>query len=458
MDEFMNVYIPGDAMSAVCTFAAPSEGGKEMTEEDIKKVLAENGVVYGIKEDTIQRFLAEKNYEEEYIFAVGTDMVQGKNGEITYHISASQEITPKMNQDGTVDYKELNLLNSVEPGYVLASMTMPQSGTDGKNVRGEVIPAVNGKPAVFSFGKNIKISEDGTKLLSEITGNASIVGSKVFVSEVLEVAADVDLSTGNIDFVGSVHVHGNVKGGFCIKAKGEVIVDGVVEDAIIHCGGNVIVKQGIHGMERGEIITKGNICAKFIESATVSAGGVIESESILHSQVDAKEFINLIGKKGLLIGGRVQTTGSISAMTIGNEMGTATLIEIGFDPKMKKEYDEIRVRKKDIKESLESAAMIVSNYKMKTKKGVQLTEDQTKEFKQTLQKLQFQQKLLTDMEKKEEDIKELLKKQTSAGVSVTGTVYPGTTIAIKDVSLTLKAKEDHTKFVSDGGEIIKKPL
>ncbi|SDB10285.1 DUF342 domain-containing protein [Eubacterium oxidoreducens] len=458
MDEFMNVYIPGDQMLAICTFVQPNEGGTLMTEEDIRKVLSENGVVYGIKDDAIARFLADRKYDEEYIFAVGDEMEQGKNGEIQYHISTSHEIVPKMKADGSVDYKDLNLLNSVQPGFVLATMTAPLSGKDGKNVVGEVIPAVSGKPAVFSYGKNIKVSEDGMKLISEITGNASIVGNKVFVSEVLEVAADVDLSTGNIDFVGSVHVHGNVKGGFCIKAKGEVIVDGVVEDAVIHCGGNVIVKQGVHGMGRGEIITKGNICAKFIESATVSAGGVIESESILHSQVDAKEFINLIGKKGLLIGGRVQTTGSISAVTIGNEMGTTTLIEIGFDPKMKKEYDEIRGRKIEIKESIESVGMIVANYKMKTKKGVKLTEEQTKEFKQCLQKLQFQQKILADMEKKEETIKELLKKQTTAGVSVTGTVYPGTTISIKDIALSLKAKEDHTKFVSDGGEIIKKPL
>lgn len=79
----------------------------------------------------------------------------------------------------------------------------------------------------------------------------------------------MDNSTGNIDYPGNVTVRGNVKGGFSIIAKGDIVVEGVVEDALIQAGGQIIVKRGIHGMTKGILRAQGNVICKFIENATI---------------------------------------------------------------------------------------------------------------------------------------------------------------------------------------------
>ena len=95
-----------------------------------------------------------------------------------------------------------------------------------------------------------------------VDGHVSLVEGKVFVSDVYEVE-NVDLSTGNIDFEGSVQVKGNVSSNFVIRAGGNVIISGVVEGAYIEAGGNIIIARGMNGMTKGILKAGGNIVAKF---------------------------------------------------------------------------------------------------------------------------------------------------------------------------------------------------
>lgn len=162
------------------------------------------------------------------------------------------------------------------------------------------------------------------------------------VSNVLELV-DIDNSTGDIEYNGDVTIKGNILAGFSVKAKGDVVVQGVVEGATVIAGGNITFNRGIQGMNKAVIKAGGNIVSKFIESVSlVEAGGNIESDSILHSRVVAKGFIKATGKKGLIIGGDVKATSFIEAKTIGNEMGTTTVVGVGVNPTMKKRMDELK--------------------------------------------------------------------------------------------------------------------
>lgn len=78
------------------------------------------------------------------------------------------------------------------------------------------------------------------------------------VIELYEVPGFVDFSTGNIDFEGSVHVRQGIRDRFEVKATGSIIVDGLVEGATIHCGGDFTAHQGMVGKERGLLFVKGN--------------------------------------------------------------------------------------------------------------------------------------------------------------------------------------------------------
>lgn len=167
-------------------------------------------------------------------------------------------------------------------------------------------------------------------------------GDKIFVSNVLELV-NVDNSTGDIDYDGDVVIKGNVVAGFTVKAAGDITVSGIVEGATVIAGGSITFNRGIQGMTKAVVKAGGNIVSKFIESAeSVSAGGSIEADSILHSKVTAKETIKASGKNGLIIGGDVKAVYMIEAKTIGNAMGTNTTVGVGVDPAMKRRVDELK--------------------------------------------------------------------------------------------------------------------
>jgi uncharacterized protein (DUF342 family) len=215
--------------------------------------------------------------------------------------------------DGRVDYRELNLIESVEKGRILCSLLPPMPGKAGKTVTGQDIPALDGKPAVLPKGRNVEVSEDGQSLYAVIDGQVCYAEGKVNVFSVYEVRGDVDTTTGNISFLGNVVVKGNVLSGFSIEASGNVEIWGVVEGATIEAGGDIILKRGMQGMGKGYLKSGGDIIAKYIEYSTIEAKNEIKAEAIMHSKIKCGNKLELSGKKGLLVGGVAKVGKLISA-------------------------------------------------------------------------------------------------------------------------------------------------
>ena len=160
------------------------------------------------------------------------------------------------------------------------------------------------KRATLRFGKNVLQSEDRMSISSQVDGCVSLVDDQVFVSDLYEVE-NVDNSTGNIEFEGSVQVNGNVCSGFSVIAQGNVIVKGVVEGAFIRADGDIVITRGMNGMSKGRLEAGGNIIAKFLENSTANASGYVSAESILHSKVMAGSEITVTGRRGNITGGHV---------------------------------------------------------------------------------------------------------------------------------------------------------
>ena len=61
------------------------------------------------------------------------------------------------------------------------------------------------------------------------------------VNPVVEVDA-VDLTTGNINFEGSLQVRGDISATMEVRVTGDVVVNGTMEAALVEAGGNVTVR------------------------------------------------------------------------------------------------------------------------------------------------------------------------------------------------------------------------
>ena len=453
VNERMIINISEDNMRAVCRIYPSSEGGSKLDEKEIITDLRCRNIKTGVQEEAIRGFLENKQYCTDYIFAKGIPPVHGTDAQITYHFNTDLSVKPTMNEDGTVDFFHLNTISHVNAGDVLATLTKEDEGKRGEDIFGTPIRPRNVKRLSLKYGKNIELSEDRCTITSLVSGHVTLVEGKVFVSDTYDVEADVDTSTGNIEYEGNVNVKGNVRSGFEIRAKGDIIVNGVVEGATLIAEGQIILKRGIQGMGRGVLEAKGNIVAKFIENATVKTEGYLNTESILHSTVSAKGEIKVNGKKGFITGGSVRSRCLLDAKTIGSIMGADTIIEVGIDPTLKERFQELRKNLVEQEEQAKKIRPVIVAFGKKLGMGEKFTPDKMKQMQMLSKTLKDLEEQIQNETAELKDIQEGMEYDANARVIVRGIIYPGVKLVISDCTMFVRETLQYCQFKREAGEV-----
>ncbi|MSS62984.1 DUF342 domain-containing protein [Velocimicrobium porci] len=451
-DERVLVHVELDKSKATGIFVAPSSKGKQMSKQDVIDSLVQAGVRFGVKDEAIDEFLRTREYSKEFELALATSAVEGKSAVITYHFNTDLNTKPKVNEDGSVDFHHLDMINHVNKGDVLATLDPVDYGKNGIDVCGGVIKPKKVVAKVLKHGKNIHLSEDGCTMYSDVDGHVTLADDRVFVSDTYEVPADVGVASGDIEYEGNVEVKGNVISGFKVKAKGDIIVNGVVEGATLIAGGQIILKRGIQGMGKGVLEAKGNIVAKFMENCKVITDGEITTDAIMHSDVIAKGSITVGGKKGMITGGNVRTTANITATTLGSVMGTQTNLTIAIDQAILDEFKQVEERLEQIEEEQKKLVEIL---KICAKK--KMTGTASKEVVQAEQTAALKAKQLQAENQKcslrHKVLKMEIENYKGGRIKFSGSAYPGVKVTICNSTLYIKNETVHGQFVRDRAEI-----
>lgn len=453
ISEFGDYRISRDCMTVEAVFYPGFAGSSQLSVEEIKGDLKSLGVVEGMDEEAIKDFVETNNYYERYIVARGTPQRDGADGCVTYNFNVELKPTPKMNDDGTVDFHTLENVNHVVKGDVVAVLTPEDRGDAGKDVLGRSVAPRKVKRALFRYGKNLSVSEDGLKLITNVSGHVTLEGDKVFVSNVLEVV-DVDASTGDIDYDGSVVVKGNVLSGFSVRAAEDITVAGIVEGSTLIAGGNVTLNRGVQGMTKAVIKAGGDLVSKFIESAQlVEVGGKLETDSILHSKVNAKGPIIATGRNGLIVGGDVKSVVMVQAKNFGNEMGTNTTIGVGVDPSAKKRVDELKNDLLKLGSNKIQLNQVMDALRKKQEAEGELSEDKKELQQKTMRNLVMLEKQLTEEKNELEKLRGQLEEDVNARIKVNGNIYVGCKLVFGDQSYFIKEKYTFCQFTKERSEI-----
>lgn len=451
-DAKLEVEISKDLMCA-SIYVIPPKGGKMISFDDVLNELKKKGIVEGINYDLIRKVLENGIFFTKVKIAEGSPPVDGQNGQIKYYFDIKKEIRPSVSEDGRVDFHDLNLVTNVKSNELLAEIIPPTKGKPGKTVTGKLILARDGKEVHFKTGKNVSLSEDGKKLFSKIDGQPVLSEGKISVLQVLDIKGDVGPATGNINFLGSIIVRGNVKSGYTIKVEGDAEIDETVEAARIEAGGNIVIKRGIQGGGKGYIKALGDVNVRYIENATVEAGeNIIIYEAAMHSNLSAGKKIKIDGKKGLLVGGKSAAGEELIAKIIGSPMATYTEIEVGANPQQKKRLVEINQKLEMAQMELIKIDQAINLLGKMNNKSV-LSQDKLV----LLEKLREKRELLSEqtMVLMEEKQKLIIMSNTSARakVSVSNAILPGVNIIIGNASLKIKDRIDHATFYNYEGQI-----
>ncbi|MGN0151362.1 MAG: FapA family protein [Wujia sp.] len=457
-NESAVVTISKDRMVAYLRFYPPSTDGKVMTKREILAELEREKIVYGISDRVIDVFLMARQYCLNIPVAKGDKPVMAKDTKIEYLFNTKPLAKPKVLEDGSVDFHELNLFTKVNKGDVLARLTPHDMGKPGKDIYGNIVPQNKPKIQYLKYGRNIDISEDKCILTSAVDGNVTFTNGTVFVADTYNVAADVDASTGDIDYEGNVMIPGTVKTGFTVRAKGDIQVNGVVEGATLIAGGNIVIKRGVQGMGKGELSADGDICAQFFESANVKVKGDVIAGSILHSNIVSGGKVVVSGRKGFIVGGEIYCENYVEVNSIGNKMETQTTIKIGVKPELYNEMKTLVNEVKDINGIADEISSYLNVYKEKLKKGAKLSPENLKQIKTYNAKLEEIAEERNTKNNRLRELKAELDRCKDGNVKVLGNTYRGVSIFISNCCYSVKDKDTHSLYKIVDGEISPTPF
>ncbi len=333
LDALPYVFISADKMEAWLLIFPPVGQGKEADKEMLEEALAGKGITFGIEEELISGIIdASEKYFHIFTAAKGEAAIQGKDGYIVDLYPRVIERKFEVDEHDRVDYASLNLIQNADKGDVICEAVPPTMGVTGSTVLGQKLSAKDGKAVKLPKGRNTEISEDGTKLLALQAGHVEFNSGSFQVKTVMEIDSNVDYTTGNINFLGDVHIRGDVCSGFTVRAVGDITVDGVVESGNVEAGGDLIVVKGIVGDRSSVVKAHRDIYAKYLESSIVHAKGNLHTDCILHSDVYCDGEIKVCTGKGVVIGGKIRAARGIEAKIVGSKSGSPTAVKLGGQP------------------------------------------------------------------------------------------------------------------------------
>lgn len=348
------VHISEDQLKAWMTLL-PTQGALPPSREEVIARLKKEKVVYGLNEDVIQ-MAVEQGHLKKSLVAEGKPPQQGKSAWFEYLLETNFKQGPRERADGSVDYRDLNLVQNVELDAPLMRKHPPEHGQSGRKVTGEEIAPEMGRDYHLIESVGSKISDQDKNLLVAARAGRPVRLSRSVKVDDLITLKEVGLETGNIQFKGSVSVMGSVRSGFQIKAGGDIIVHGSVEDAILDAGGSIEVLGSIFGREQASLTAKGDIRASFVQHAGVECFGDLHiSEGLFHCEVRimGNIFVGMNGGKGQINGGNIWGANSLRVKILGSMASTATRVSLGEDPYLRQKLKDIDHNLRHYKSELE---------------------------------------------------------------------------------------------------------
>ncbi|WP_440053188.1 DUF342 domain-containing protein [Pseudoalteromonas sp. T1lg65] len=380
VNAFISIKVLEDNMLAEAHIRT-ARGGKMVNMHQAKRALRDAGVKKGVNVQALDALLGlqfEKSPGEEYsgIVAHGQSAKDGDDARFIRLCMTAQDrvLSPQEKSGGKVDMRDLGAIITVKPGSPLMKKIPATKGEKGYTVFGDIIEPTPGKDADLEISDGTKLdSKNHNLLIADSKGVPVAIPRGIRVDDVL-CYENIDVSTGHVEFDGSVIVSGDVKDGMKVKATGDVTVIGFVESAHIECEGALTIVLGVIGRKRADpadpfsciLKSRRNLSVGYAQYCHIeSEQDILIERQALHCDLSARRLIK-VGKgeipRGKLIGGNVLDAMRIETGELGAPSGTKTRIAIaqGFDSLQEKHKSFL-----DLEKALASKAVAISQAKAK---------------------------------------------------------------------------------------------
>lgn len=308
------------------------------TLEYVHDLLNTHGVTTGILPDEhISIYMKTKALKGAPLtIARGKPPKPGTDATLTYHFQAQQKIG-KIMTGGTMDYRDRGEIPFVKKGDLLVEKTPMAPGEPGTDIMGEPIAANAPADVKLRHGAGAELIENDLKLIAQADGQPKMsFGGRVTVLSELKIDGDVNLKTGHVTFEGNVDVAGSIEAKFQVKAHHLTAREIMAAD--ITATGDITVDGGIIG---ATINCQGNIQAKFIKNAKISAfGNVLAEREITDSTIETSSGCRV--ENGKIFASTISAKQGIQSRDIGTEVSTPCRLSAGVDAHIEQEISGLQ--------------------------------------------------------------------------------------------------------------------
>ncbi|HPN82574.1 MAG TPA: FapA family protein [Spirochaetota bacterium] len=432
--------------------------------EALTKAGITNGVNERMLEDAITKCEADKMPLSRLPVARGTKPVNGSDGKIMFKIRMQGSNEPVEKDGGRVDYREKDSIINIDDNTLIAVQFPAQKKiSDGMTVTGETIPGTDGNPVDIKLGKNIdpRQNEKGhTEYYSKISGQVIFSDGLLDVEPLFVVEKNVDMTVGNIDFVGNVLVKGNVNDDFTVKAGGDIEVRGTVSAAHLIAGRDIYVKGGVIARSAGGLRAGNNVVVRFAENASIIANQTITIDrAAMLSEIAAGDSIICKKEKGQIIGGHTIARNLIEVKELGSSSGTKTEVTIGMDFFQMEQLNSLTEELQKFTRALEKIDGVLEKMEKARQEDGTLPEELVTSHTDLMQKKLLVQRKLHDIRKQKVNVLMDVADNRGGELIVLGTLYTDVKINLGKTSLETHEQRDrqHAHADPQTGKLIIEP-
>ncbi len=414
MDAF--IMLPGDVTGRFST-------------NRLTKILRQHEITFGLLPLELEHFSRDCPRDKEVKIAHGIKPVLGYDGHYEYYFNTNLGGAPQINADGSVNYASVKVTESVTAGQELAAYIPPKDGVTGYTVTGIVIESDAGQQLPPLTGEGIRFDPLTNVYTAEYSGNVTFQEDtySLNVWKSFTIHGNATRFTGSMEYDGTVIVTGDALNMAHIKATGDIIINGVVGEAELYAGHNIMIRGGANCGGKGIIQADGSITGNYFESANLKAGGPIEGNYFLGCSIESEDVVTARGRNSLIQGCQLRAVLGVEARYFRTAGGSKTSVEVGSTA-------ELNVRKLELAKEMNQVSQEIEKLSEGRKKLIQLFGLELAESRPIYQKtslaMEQSEKRLEHLQLEMDHLEEITGKASKSYINIQSVMEAGVRIAV----------------------------